>query len=346
MTRNSGMDDERMRALFRDAVSDVEPHDGLAEVRRRTRVRRTSSSPRWAPLLAGAGAVAVTVVTATFVVIGLGDDEPGDDRPPAAGNPSTDSDVSTSAAALYFLADTATGPRLYREFQAVTPTTDPAQKVLFALQRLTADLGPRDKDYRTLWPADSFTAVQVEDDRILVSLGAEATLQQTDEAGTGPLGVQQAVYTAEAALGDALPVAFESNGVPARQVLGVRIKALVDRDRSFVLTAPVNISDPSERLLVEDGTLRAKGTMATYVRRVEWTLSLGRDVVLEGQATPADSEGGDAGTTLGAPGWEIDDIDLSALAPGDYVFKVSALDVGQTSDSPVEYSDTRTITVR
>src|SRR5436190_15925022 len=132
MNRPMDGDDERLRALFHDAVSDVEPRDGLADVRRRTRARRTSTSRRWAPMLVGAGAVAATVVAATFVVTGLGDDDPTADRPPVASSPSdTDSvDPTTSAAALYFLANTGTGPRLYREFQAVAPTSDPAQKVL------------------------------------------------------------------------------------------------------------------------------------------------------------------------------------------------------------------------
>lgn len=342
---DSGNDD--LRAVFHDAVSDVEPRDRLAEVRRRTRARRTTKA-RWAPVLVGAGAVAATVVAATFVVGGLGDDD-RDDEPPVAGGPTSEESTvpTTSAAGLYFVGETGTGLRLFREFQAVTPTSDPAEKVLFALQRLASDLGPKDRDYDTLWPEDSFTAVEVEDDRIVVELGTEEALQPTDPTGAAYLGVQQAVYTAEAALGDRLPVAFERGGEPAREVLGLRVGAQVDRDTSFGITAPVNITDPSEGLLVEDGTLSANGTMSTNVRRVEWTLSsLGGDVVDRGEATHIDIEGPDARATLGAPGWETGEIDLSGLAPGQYVFTVTGLDVGQTSDTPSEFRDTRTITVR
>ena len=344
--RDPGHDDD-LRAAFHDAVADIEPRDRLADVRRRTRGRRTTRSRRWAPVLVGAGAVAATVVAATFVVGGLGDDDPDDQRPVAGGPTSETSTVpTTSAAGLYFVADTTTGPRLFREFQAVTPTGDPAQKVLFALQRLAADLGPRDRDYRTLWPSDAFTAVEVDDDRIVVELGTEAALAPTDPAGSAYLGVQQVVYTAEAALGDRLPVAFERDGQPVREVLGLRVGAQVGRDTSFAITAPVNITDPSEGLLVEDGDLSANGTMSTNVRRVEWTLSFGGDVVDQGEATHLDIEGPDARATLGAPGWETGEIDLSGLAPGQYVFEVTGLDVGQTSDTSSEFSDTRTITVR
>jgi hypothetical protein len=342
MTGNHGMDDERLRALFHDAVSDVEPHDGLGEVRRRTRVRRTSSR-RWAPVLVGAGAVAATVVAATFVFNGL-DSDPDRGAPPVASTSPSEStnDPTTAAAGLYFVSDTATGPRLFREFQAVTPTDDPEQKVLIALQRLA--IGPRDEDYRTLWPADSFSAVRIEEDRVVVELGTALALE--GESADGVFGVQQAVYTAEAALLDRLPVSFEWDGRPARQVLGLKVGTLVERDTSFGMTAPVNITDPSENLLVDGGTLSANGTMSTNTRRVEWTLSLDGDVLLRGRAAPAEIEGPGARATLHAPGWRTEEIDVSGLAPGRYVFEVTALDVGQTTDAPREFSDTRNINIR
>jgi hypothetical protein len=336
-------DDERLRALFHDAVSDVEPRDGLGEVRRRTRARRTSSR-RWAPVLVGAGAVAATVVAATVVVGALQDDPKGDDSPPVADGTSQ-SGPTTAAAGLYFVSDTVTGLRLFREFQAVTITDDPAQKVLFALQRLTVDSGPRDHDYTTLWPADSFAAVRLEgDDRIVVELGTADALE--GDPADGRFGVQQAVYTAEAALGEALPVSFEWNGEPARRVLGLQVGTVVARDRGFDLTAPVNITDPAEDLAIEDGSLVANGTMATYVRDVQWSVQQDDEILLEGDAVPVDITGPDARATLGSPGWETEEIDVSALAPGDYEFVVMVVDTGQTSDSPAKFADTRTITVR
>uniref|UniRef100_UPI001C7E59EA hypothetical protein n=1 Tax=Nocardioides stalactiti TaxID=2755356 RepID=UPI001C7E59EA len=51
-------DDALLRALLHDAVADVEPRDGLADVRRRA--RRPAPRRRWAPVLLGAGAVAAT----------------------------------------------------------------------------------------------------------------------------------------------------------------------------------------------------------------------------------------------------------------------------------------------
>ena len=338
-------DDERLRALLHDAVSEVEPRDGLAEVRRRTRARRTSTSRRWLPALVGAGAVAATVVAATFVVNGLGDDDPDDTTVASSSSPTASDDPITRAAGIYFIGKTPTGPRLFREFQAVGATADPEEKALLALQRLTLDAGPNDRDYSTAWPDDSFSAVTLEDDRIVVELGSEVALLPPDTP-VGLLGVQQAVYTAEAALGEALPVAFEWEGAPATEVLGFQVGAQVKRDTSFPLLAPVNISDPSENLAIEDGTFVANGTMASYVRDVEWSLLKDGAGVLEGGTTPIDITGPDARATLGAPGWETEEIDVSDLAPGDYVFQVSVIDTGQTSDQPEEFSDTRTISIR
>lgn len=330
-------DDERLRALFRDAVSDVEPHDRLGEVRRRTRVRRTPSR-RWAPVLVGAGAVAATVVVATVVVSGVNDDPARNDDPPIAGT--STAGPTTAAAALYFVSPTATGPRLFREFQAVGIAATPEQKVLLALQRLTEDSGPRDPDYQTTWPADSFSAVRLEDERIVVELGTADAL--AGDPATGRFGVQQAVYTAEAALLERLPVSFEWDGEPARQVLGFEVGTEVARDTGFDLTAPVNISNPSEQLAVEDGVLLADGTRAANIDdEVTWSLRPqgAGDVVLEGVAEA------DPTATLGVPGWETA-INLSGLAPGEYVFAVTVTGVGQTSDQPAEFTDTRTISVR
>ncbi|PWN01680.1 hypothetical protein DJ010_16705 [Nocardioides silvaticus] len=344
---NDSHDDETLRALLRDAVADVDPRDRLADVRRRTRVRRTATGRRWLPVLVGAGAVGATVVAATFVVGGLTDETDDPDQAPVASAPPApgpSEEPITRAAGVYFVAPTPTGPRLFREFQAVGQTADPAELALLALQRLS--LGATDPDYETLWPADAFASVIVEEDRIVVGLGSEEALE-APRSPAAYLGVQQAVYTAEAAIGKALPVSFERDGRPAREVLGLPVGAQVRRDTSFSLLTPVNITDPGEELAVEEDTFVANGTMATYVRDVTWTLrQTDGAVVREGTTTPVDITGPDARATLGAPGWETRPIDVGDLPPGDYVLEASVVDTGQTSDRPEEFTDTRTITVR
>lgn len=348
--RPDDRDRDDLRSLLHDAVADVEPADRLGEVRRRT--RRRTPSRRWLPILAGAGAVAATVVAAGVVAGALShDDTPTDDTPVASSSAPT-GEPSTAAAGIYFVGRTATGPRLFREFQTIGATTDASQKVLLSLQRLTTDAGPHDPDYETLWPAGSFSSVEVTDDRVVVDLGSPLALAVgPDGPAFGRFGVQQAVYTAEAALtgtrpDTTLPLAFEYGGAPAPTVLGVEVGELVQRDRGYDVTAPVNISNPGEYLPVDGGVLSADGTMATNVPFVDWRLERDGTKVLEGSAQPVDITGADAHATLGAPGWRTGDIDVSGLPPGDYDFVVTTELEGQTSDAPpVQFSDTRSITI-
>lgn len=335
-----GPDDDRLRALLHGAVDDVHPRDGLVAIRQRT--RRRSTGRRWAPLLVAAGAVAATVVGVTVGVGGLGGEPaPGPTDDGAASGPSADA-PATRSVAVYFLSDTPTGPRLHREFHQV-PDEPGVGEVEAALAVLSADRGPDDPDYRTTWPAGSFAEATVESDRIRIELGTDAALRRPRGVARGEdwLGVQQAVYTAEAALGRTLPVAFEWQGTRAERVLGYRVGALVERDRLYSTTAPVNVNDPVEGLTVS-GSFVARGALGGYLDAMRWTLSRDGEVVRQGRAR-ATSRPDDAVEVLG---WETGQIDVAGLEPGDYVFTAEVTDVGQTSDSPAVFTDTRTITVR
>ena len=341
-------EEQQLRALLHEAVSDVAPRDGLAEVRRRTRQGR-SSSRRWLPVLVGAGAVAATVVVATVAVDGMGDDPaPG---PAAGGSEASEgfdpSQLIGSATAAYFIGDTPLGPRLYREFQPVS-VGDPEQSLTDAVRLLAVDRGPEDPDYRTVWPAGSFADVRLERSRIVVELGTAEALEAP--VGIAPeeqlLGVQQVVYTAEATVGESLPVTFEWQGAPAASVLGTDVPARVDRNRDLI-TAPVNISDPAEGTEITEESFVAGGSMADTVDEVRWRIADagwapdGSSLeFIEGVAAPAPDP------APFAPGWTTEPIDITGLAPGEYLFVVETEQAGQTSDSPALFTDTRTFTVR
>jgi hypothetical protein len=340
MTSEHRPDDQRLRDLLDDAVADVEPHDRLHEIRRRTR-DRTRARQRWLPVVAGAGLATALVVVGTVVALEVGDDgPPPDEPPPAASRPAVD--PATRATPVYFLGETATGPRLYREFQRL-PDGAGEERVATALDRLEASAGAADPDYETFWPDDSFVDVSVGGETVTVDVASQALpAPEARPERDRRLALQQVVFTAEAVLGDDVPVAFEHDGAPATEVLGVPVSGPVARDRQYDAVAPVNISDPVERLTVAEGEpWTARGTASDYVREVAWTVTDAADaVVARGTAeVTADGTG-----TPEFPGWST--AVEADLAPGSYVFEARVTGIGEASDTPATYTDTRTVVVR
>lgn len=331
-------DEQRLRALLHEAVAEVDPADRLGELRRRTHTAgRAGQRRRWLPIVAAAGLTTAAVVAASVLIADIG--LPQD--PPLAQRPQTGVAAPTAPAAIYYLADTVDGTRLFREFAAVPGAPDDA--VATALSRLAADVGPDDPDYRTAWPAGSFEGAEVSADRISIDLAAEALDRprgiSVTEAG---LGIQQAVYTAEAAVGSSLPVEFRYDGVAATTVLGEAVTGPVGRDRRYAVTAPVNISDPAEGVAASE-TLLARGTAADSVSRIRWRLrNLDDGTVLRGR-TDSIAPTGDADPTA-VPTWETGPIDISSLPIGTYTFVVSGIQ-RSPDKTRIRFRDDRTIVV-
>ena len=339
-----GPDGTALRRLLDEAVADVRPADRLGEIRRRTAQRRRSGR-RWLPVVVGAGVATAAVVGG---VAGLGSLSSGptdrDDAP--AASPGTQ---LVQATAVYFVGDTPDGPRLFREFQPL-PAEAAVDAIDQALSRVDPTGGPADPDYRTLWPAGAFADVTVGSDRITVTLGSEEALDRPAgvSAREARLGVQQVVYTADAAVARTLPIAFEHDGAPARRVLGVEVEELIERDRQYDVLSPVNVSDPAEGTVVEGDVLRVRGTTTESVDSVTWQVETagGTDDVQQGIG--AGTFGGEVTETpaeTGGMGWEAD-IDLTHLDPGEYRLVVTVRGTGQTTDRPGRYRDTRTFVVR
>lgn len=340
---DNGATDEALRRLLGDAVADVRPTDRLGEIRRRT--RRRGGSRRWLPVVAGAG-VATAAVVGGVVLIG----QLGNEEPPAgpAASPSPDLELVV-ASALYYLGDTPTGPRLFREFHAL-PATNGDEAVEQSLSSVDpADGGPDDPDYRTVWPEGSFSGAEVADDRITIELAAAAADRPAGVSEREAwIGIQQVVYTADAAIRRSLPVAFELDGAPAEEVLGVEVEELVERDRQYDVLTPVNISDPVEGKAVKGDWLFARGTTIEAPREVTWQVEqiVSSDETsgsgIGGAAFGGRARAGDEGTD--GPGWRAR-IDLSGLPVGEYLLIAEVRHIGQASDSPAFYSDTRRFVV-
>lgn len=260
--------------------------------------------------------------------------EPDPTDPAAPGTDPVDPETGpTGALPLYFVGDTGTGPRLYREFQSAT-TGDP---LLEAAQRLVEG-DAVDPDYRTLLGAVDVVAVTAADDGIVVTLGEDS--QVAADKGTSPadaaLAVQQLVYTLEGVAQERLPVRVElADGSPV-DLLGQPTSSGVEADDPLTVLNLVSLTTPEEGAGAGD-TLTVSGVASSFEATVGLRLTDDAgEVVVDSFAT--------------AEGW-IDrlypfttTLDLAGVAPGTYTLTAST-DDPSADEGPGPMTDTRTVVV-
>lgn len=313
-------DDDALRRLLEDAVAGVQPNDRLHEIRRLT---RPTPRRRWLPVVVASGLATASIVAAVVVTGLISGDEPTP-APLARPQPSPE----TSAMPVYFLSETQSGERLFREFQQL-PVADEAGSITSALARLESRGGADDPDYSTPWPSNSFADVRVEDDRIVVVLGSQEAVDGPDglSARTRELGVQQVVYTAEGVIGRSLPVAFEYDGEPTTTVLGIEVEESVERNRDYAVVTPISISDPAEGVVVEGDQFVARGLTTGLNSDVMWSVRPVSSGPLDPTLVPP-HYGSTVGESFQADAVERDYlaweavIDVADLDPGTYLLVV------------------------
>jgi hypothetical protein len=325
--------DARLSELISDAVSGVEPGDGLSAIRSRTRKETTMSSSRnWLYAVGGAVAGIAAVAVTIAVVSQLGDNG----STPAAGQPSSSqssdptgepspsqsaSDTPTTseptvapvepAVPVYYAGDSGRGTVLFREFQGGIGG-DPVSQAAYA-----AVAGPPlDPDYRSLWPAGTEATATYDGDVITVdvtggNLHDRPAGMSKKDAG---LAIQQVVYSVQGAAKERAGVQFLLDGQHTDQILGEPAsEPLTNAPLSATVTL-MNITRPEEGMVVSGGSLEAEGVANTFEATFHWEIRQGDAVVAN-----------DFGTALGC--CEVDklfpwavSIDVSTLAPGTYTF--------------------------
>jgi len=302
--------DQQLADLLRDAVADVEPADRLADVRARIPERSTR---RWAAITGGSAlAVAATVTAIALASQPSAPDTDGN----IANEPEPTPDMS--AVPAYFVGQTPTGERLYREFQQVPD----AVTGLAGLGLLES--GPADPDYSSLWPDGSF------EDQLSDPEAGVVHVYLTDEAPAEPsdLALQQVVYTVGAGFQEPLDVAFHRGG---------SVLATVERAPQLDTLSLVSLSDPSEGQQVS-GTLDVNGVANSYEANVLWRLVAGGEEIDGGYFTAEGYMGEKLFPFAG-------DIDVSSLAPGTYTLIVETSDGSGGTEGPGAYSDSRSFVI-
>jgi hypothetical protein len=283
-------DDDQLRRLLSDAVSGIEPHDRLAQIRASVRTDPEvvpMSRPRsWRYGVIG---VAATVAVIGGVAVAAGAlPGPGnaDDHGPlatgpssshtTAGNTSSPTDVPstsqptvstsqppTSAVAVYYVGPNAAGrPVLFREFHPGLPLQGDAaaQQAVDALETQ-----PLDHDYSTTWSTGAISGVTLNGDTIDVTL-ADGTLHDRPagmSTAEARAAIQQVIYTVQAAYQLRAPVQFELGGNPIDQVLGQPTSEPLAQGKVLQTLSLVNISSPNEGQQVS-GTLAVTGVNNSF----------------------------------------------------------------------------------
>jgi hypothetical protein len=347
-------DDQQMRQLLSDAVSDVEPSDRIARIRASVRpdhgVVPMSRGRSWRYALGGIAATAAVIGVVAYVSSVAGDDPtvlgpssqggsgPGHRTravatdtalPSPSDNASTDA-TRWRATAVYYLGDGPRGTVLYREFSSVPPSVPPLEA---AVDGLMTD--PVDTDYRTAWRAGWLDSASSVDGVIQVELGSAPVTRPSSMSGRDASeAVQQVVYTVQAALQRRDPVQFTRDGQPTDSLLGVPTTAPVQHGQATKVLSLVNVTDPGDGIHVDRGRLVVTGVANAFEATVV--------VRLERHGTTYRTK---PGTASGAYDpdrlfpWRVT-LDTTGLAPGRYVLVAGNGDGKGTGDVD---QDTRTV---
>jgi hypothetical protein len=350
-------DDDQLRRLLSDAVSDVEPQDRLAQIRDSVR-----SDPKVVPMSPQRSWITVVGVAASVAVIGgvafaagalQGNDNADDPShvgsgpssqstapvtPPTSTAPTTSGTTApadTKAYAVYYVGDDPAGkPVLFREFHSGGAATSDAELAVAALGSQ-----PLDPDYRTPWHPGDVTAATVNADVIDVALGSSSVHDRPAGMSTAyaNAAIQQVIYTLQAAFQKRLPVQFTLNGNPIDQVLGVPTSEPLSQGKVLQVCSRMSISNPNEGDQLS-GKITVTGVNNSFEATVVvYLLRDGSDKHL--LQTPSIATGYLADKLFP---WTVP-LDLSKVEPGEYTLVASNDDPSGQGHPEI---DTRTIIVK
>jgi hypothetical protein len=231
---------------------------------------------------------------------------------------------------VYYLHDTGTAIRLYREFHLVSATgskNHPEAALHDMFQKAALD-----DDYTTIWPQGT----DVLDVRIagsVATVNLSAAVKGPFNGGTegAQLSIQQVVWTVTAADNTVKSVVFQVGGKPVTTLLGVDVSKPQKRDASYTVLGAVWVLAPKQGETVHS-PVKFSGQATVFEANVSIQILRGGKVVKQTHTT----------ATTGGPGrgdWKL----TVVLTPGTYVirgYETSAKDGSMTN------VDDKTFTVK
>jgi hypothetical protein len=237
-------------------------------------------------------------------------------------------DESHVALPVYYVAETAAGFRLQREFHRVA-TADPASD---AVREMLGSPTGTDPDYRNAWPTGTAlrTPVTTNDLVITVDLSGVGAAQVGTELAE--LTVQQLVFTVQGALQSTDPVRILVDGQRVDELWGaVDTSEPVERGDAYALRSLVQIDAPAHSATV-GREVEVTGEAAVFEATVVW------EVLRDGAVVRS-------GTTNTSEGQRFAPFSFGVtLEPGEYTVRVKEDDPSGGEGRPV-LTDDKTITV-
>jgi len=221
--------------------------------------------------------------------------------PSASATPTT----VMKAYAQYWVADTARGFRLYREFVRFEVTPDP---ITTALKALIAG-SPKDSDYVSLWPKETkINSIVVAGDKATIDLTL-GKMNVGSEAES--LAIAQLVWTATAANTTVKRIQLTVDGKIVESIAGhVDATKPFKRGLTYEVLAPVWITSPEEGVQVSAQGFKLSGMASTFEANVAWKVFQNGKLVQQGSTTAAEA----------APAWKPWSVAITGLTPGKYMF--------------------------
>jgi hypothetical protein len=219
--------------------------------------------------------------------------------------PSASPTIATKVFAQYWVADTARGFRLYREFVRLDITPDP---IMTALKSLIAGT-PKDSDYVSLWPKETkINSVVVVGDKATIDLTL-GKMNVGSEAES--LAIAQLVWTATAAQTSVKQIALTVDGKAVETIAGhVDATKAFKRGLAYDVLSHVWITSPEEGAQMSAEGFKLSGMASTFEANVAWKVFQNGKLIQQGSTTAAEA----------APAWAPWSIAIKGLQPGNYMF--------------------------
>lgn len=272
--------------------------------------------PRWTALLL------LALLLAGCARGGASTDDPPPPPAPGAPPPAAGPGEGSRVLPVYYVAETAAGPRLQREFHSVVSPDAPSA----AVREMLAEPTGTDPDYRNPWPPGTALRAPVTNSGDVTTVDLTGLGAGRPAIGTAELAVQQLVFTVQGALQDTDPVRILIDGSQVDELWGVDTSAPVARGDAYALRSLVQIDVPAHGAEV-GRTVEVSGEAAVFEATLLWEVRRGDTVVRSGSTNTAE------GQRFAPYAFEI------ALEPGEYVLRVLEDDASGGEGRPVLVDD-------